>query len=192
MGILSDALRLQAEASEEKARASIIGVDPDGLVGWCREAIRRHKEMLAMVHSSLDPKPLISRAVGHDDEIAALELAKVNRDWHNALVASVKERRIGGQYIPGVWREHLFDVFLDIRKKPDGRGRNSEAIRDDAVCRVIETILMHIKINATRNDATKGKRCAADIVAEAVGVDYTTIETIWKRYRKRLKSTNFL
>lgn len=183
MEILSDALRQAAETHEDEVGAIIRGLGDDGLVAWCKRAIGRHEAMLISAKSCLEPKPIISRCVGHDDEMAVLELSKANGNWHNALVEVVTERRRKGEYIPSLWREYLFDVFLKIRKKPDGRGASSEAMRNDAICKIVEIIVMHTDLKATRNEATEGKRCAASVVSAALGKEYSTIEGIWKRHR---------
>lgn len=116
MGTLLELLRQEAEAHEAEVRATITGLDEKGLVEWCKEAIRSHKAMLTMAQSCLDPKPIISRAIGHEEESAALELALENPKWHRALVDVAKDRRKKGQSIPDSWRDYFVDVFLDPRK----------------------------------------------------------------------------
>ena len=184
MGILSDALRQAVKTHEADVAAIVSGLNDDGLVEWCKEAIGRHEAMLNMAKSCLEPKSLISRSAGYEDEIAALELSQMNGNWHSALIAVVTERRIKGEYIPGSWRDYLFDVFLKIRKKPDGRGLGSKAMRDESICKTIEIIVMHTDLKATCNEATEGRRCAASVVSAALGKEYSTIEASWKRHRK--------
>lgn len=193
MGLLSDALGQAVEAQEAELQAIISGLNDDGLVEWCKEAIAHHEAVLKMAKLCLEPKSLISRSVGHEDEIAVLELSQIYGSWHNALITVVTERRIKDEYIPGSWRDYLFDVFLKIRKKPDGRGASSEAMRDDSICKTMEILVMRTNLKATRNEATEDKRCAASVVSSALGREYSTIEAIWKRHRKSaepLKATS--
>lgn len=194
MGKYSEALRLHVEAHEAEVRATLAGLDLEGLAEWCKTQIDNHIAVLTKMQSCLDPKPIMSRAIGHGEEILVLMDARRNVRSHNALVELVRERRIKGEYIPEVWRVYLFDVYLGIRKKPDGRGKSSQSMRDDAICRCIQYLVdFRPPLNPTRNEANDDITSAADIVAKALpNQTHGAVAKIWNKHTKRLKDTDLL
>jgi hypothetical protein len=189
MGRFTKALRQEAESREAEVRAKINLLDKDGLVIWCKEEIRQHKAIMSMAQSCLDPKPIISRAVAHEDESAVLQLASEDPKWHRALVEVARDRRKKGESIPDSWRDYFVDVFLAHIAKPEGRGKRSNSTRDAAIQRCIWYIQRITRFNASRNEATDEEvPCGISIVAEALGdtTGYAGVERVWKKRDKSL------
>ena len=63
----------------------------------------------------------------------------------------------------------------------------SEWARDAAMCKVIETIVIHTNLSAMRNEATEDTPCAISLVAKALDNNprYDGVKRVWIERHKR-------
>jgi hypothetical protein len=157
------------------------------LVAWCRERIEAHTAMLQVIR--LDIIKVIEAGTKPEDDEATLILAKEHPEWCSALIATVKARRMNGKYIPKEWQDFVFDILLGIEKRPDGRGKKSQSLRDEAICDCISKIINFTSLKATRSEADESKVCAVSIVAIAMKnfPGYEGVERIWHRHRQSFR-----
>jgi hypothetical protein len=179
MGRYSELLRLEAEAHEAATCATISGLDYDGLVEWCRNYIQSHKAL--MLRMRLNLTAVIAHGAAREDQEIALERAREDEHWCKALIEVARDRRMKGEAIPEAWRDYVLDILLMAEKMPDGRGKWTQSVRDEAICRCIHDIVKHTRFKATRQEDNE-RKCAVDIVVAALGNDpgFHRVRQIWK------------
>lgn len=187
MGKYSELLQKELEADEDKLRATIGDLDEDGLVDWCRKEIDNFMNAFAGMNGIINPKAIISRSIGQDDQDAVLNISRKDHVWHDALIEVVKERLEKGKSVPESWRDYLLDHFLGIEKRRDRRGEKTESLRNEAICRCIWFIQKCTKYKAStskRYDNT----CGISIVMQALkdNTGYAGVERVWKERDKTL------
>ena len=155
------------------------------LVTWVRTRIPAH--VVLFEKCRIEPTKAIKAGFQLDDELAVIELAETYGRWNKALIEVVRARRVAGEEIPQAWSDFVFDILLGIRKKPDGRGKKSQSLRDDAICDCIRQITAHTSFKATRNEAKHDRPCAVGIVSAALGGNpgYEGVERVWHDYLAR-------
>lgn len=186
MGILTEALRKEAEKIDASIRKEISNLDKDGLVVWCRDYIAAQLDMSKRFKEKMQ-KPAV---VAEDDELALLDVAKTVGYFHELLKEETKSRRLGGKLVPDAWQNYLSDVYIGVKKKPDGRGQKSNYARDCAICYCIRQITEHTSYKATRGVSQADKDCAVSIVSEALkNIGYDAVERVWKDRPKNSDAT---
>ena len=188
MGRFSEALRQETEAHEAEVCAAINGLDETGLVEWCKKAIDRYEKLFDRRKWDFDPFEIIRHSMTTEDQEAVLAFAREYHEWRADLIQFAKQCRRNGIEVPELWRLFLRNVADGTESKPDERGLDRKTVRDEAMCRCIQDIASFTEFKASRTGKS-GKACGISIVAEAKGIRYYTVETVWKRHRKQLKNT---
>lgn len=182
---ISKLIRKEIEASDAELRSTIGSITEEELVAWARTQILGNIDMLKK--GRIDPAQVIEAGASLADEAAIVELAETYGEWSKALVNTVRKRRQAGEVIPQTWHDFVFDTLLGIRKKPDGRGKTSKFLRNEAICACIRQIATHTSLKATRSEASYETQCAVSIVSAALNGNpgYEGVERVWHEYLNR-------
>ena len=182
---ISILLRNEVDFHDAKMRDQIGSMTEEELVVWAQTRIPGI--VIKLEECRIDPGKVIDAGTRRADEIASIELAETYSEWTKALINTVRERRLSGDAVPNPWRDFVFDILLGVRKKPDGRGKKSQSMRDDTIAERI------LKINAPQAFAARGteashdRPCAVGIVSAALGGNpgYEGVERVWHDYLAR-------
>ena len=103
-------------------------------------------------------------------------------DW-DAVNLIAQQHLRNGAPLPGMLASWVADVLAKKRKRPTQRGQPPKKKRNGTIVHVLKK-LQEVGFHPTRNNEAPEHRSGCDVVAEAFGLKYKTVESVWRAFRK--------